>query len=77
MLSESMAKVYKNTPSLHLARLAFGPDRTHLSDPNTCTDFVLERREGISFENNRYFSSAPLPTQLHIEMLTFLEARMV
>jgi len=40
--------------------------------PNS--DFVLERRPGEPYELNRFFSSAPLPTQPHQEMLEAIEA---
>lgn len=73
-ISENMAKVYGAVPNVYVTRLAFGQDRTKLPNPDSYSDFVLERRAGVSFEINRYFSSAPLPTELHIEMLTSLEA---
>jgi hypothetical protein len=35
--------------------------------------FSVQRREGVSFWENKYFSSAPLRTTLHLELLEELE----
>lgn len=47
-----------------------------LSDPGIIGrpgPFKLERQEGIPFEENRYYSIAPLQTEAHLEMLEELE----
>ncbi len=36
--------------------------------------FTVDRREGIPFSDNVYFSNAPLPTQLHLELLGEIES---
>jgi len=36
-------------------------------------DFVIERRADVPFEQNRYFSSAPLSTAAHLEALREIE----
>ena len=36
--------------------------------------FSVQRREGVSFWENKYFSSAPLKTKVHLELLEELES---
>ena len=48
------------------------------SDPLTsslrlATSFSIERRVGSPFSSNRFFSVAPLRTEMHVELLEFLE----
>jgi len=38
--------------------------------------FTLERRENTRFEENKFFSSAPLETKQHIELLEEIEAEL-
>lgn len=38
--------------------------------------FTIQRREGAPFEENKYFSSAPLRTNQHLEMLEAFELAM-
>ena len=40
-------------------------------------EFTLERRAGIPYSQNRYFSYAPVQTQIHLDMLHKLEAAVV
>jgi hypothetical protein len=35
--------------------------------------FTLERREGLPFSDNKYFSHAPLRTQVHMQLLSDIE----
>jgi hypothetical protein len=37
------------------------------------TDFIIERRAGAAYEDNRYFCTAPLKTAEHIRILELLE----
>ncbi len=39
----------------------------------TIAPFTLERREGAPFEDKKYFSQAPLRTQVHIELIEAIE----
>jgi hypothetical protein len=54
------------------ARIAFSADRT-LMPPHTSADLVIERRAGVPFSENRYFSSVPLRTRAHLELLKTFE----
>jgi len=38
--------------------------------------FTIQRREGVPFGDNKYFSTAPLKTNLHLELIERLEKAM-
>lgn len=38
--------------------------------------FTVQRREGVPFEENKYFSTAPLKTEIHLELLEKWEKAM-
>jgi hypothetical protein len=65
---------------LRFKQIAFGDrieaQRVH-TDPillMEAADFIIERRAGYKFDENRFYCSAPLPTLKHIETLERLEA---
>jgi hypothetical protein len=74
-----MDAVGKSDPTqMAFKRLAFGPESpgTFLNvdlDNIDKTDYLIERRAGQPFSENRYFSSAPLQTQKHIQTLEQIE----
>ena len=43
------------------------------SESTTVPKFIIERREGSSVEDERYFCSAPLTTERHLQVLRELE----
>lgn len=53
-----------------LGSLSFWPDPIKAINP---PNFVFERQVTTSFSENRYFSSAPLQTDQHFELLNMLE----
>lgn len=65
-------------PKFNLKRLAFGePTMRAPTDQISnleATDFLIERRVGRPFEQNRYYCSAPMRTVDHIRVLTEIEA---
>lgn len=53
-------------------RIAFAADHTMMPQ-HTSADFLIERRAGVPFSENRYFSSVPLGTRTHLELLKTFE----
>jgi len=56
--------------SLEASGISFWTDPSKVG---RATPFRLERQEGMPFKENRYYSMAPLPTELHLEMLEEFE----
>jgi hypothetical protein len=73
---ESMKKIlaekFNSKEELHAIRLTIGPHPAGTFP--YMTTWQIEPRSGQPFVPNRYFSSAPLSTAAHIEMLDALEA---
>jgi hypothetical protein len=63
---------YGTRLELNAARIAVMVDPLTLP-PFTNTNFMIERRTGHPYRDNRYFCTAPLPTQVHLQMLEALE----
>jgi hypothetical protein len=55
-----------------LGRLQFSADPRDLPQHRTAM-FYIERRAGISYDQNWFFSSAPLPTSSHLRLLEGME----
>ena len=55
-----------------LIRIGLGIDQSTMGTDNI-VQFSLERRTQISFEEEWYFSEAPLPSGVHVELLKELE----
>jgi hypothetical protein len=53
--------------------VGFAANYDKLLSGMTIAPFTLERREGVPFEDKKYFSSAPLRTQVHIELIEAIE----
>jgi len=68
-----LSKLYGWQFPLEAARLTFGSDLTTMPQ-FTNADFIIERRQGVPFTANRYFSSAPLPTSDHLKLLELFES---
>jgi hypothetical protein len=82
-LSEIMSVINDSRPAerspFNIKRLSFGGMDTYppSADPLVLlerADFTIDRREGHRFEENRYFSSAPMTTQDHIRVIEQIEA---
>jgi hypothetical protein len=65
-------------PAFNVKRIAFGvgsveepADQLSMVEK---ADFLIERRAGSRYEENRYFCSAPLPTAAHLRLLEHIEA---
>jgi hypothetical protein len=57
----------------NLVRLVFNCDPQNIPPGTVRTDFVIERRSGSTYDQNRYFCAAPFPTQTLIAKLEEIE----
>lgn len=69
---EVLKQAYDWEFPVEAARITFSADRT-LMPLHTSADLVIERRAGVPFSENRYFSSVPLGTRTHLELLKTFE----
>jgi hypothetical protein len=76
-------EIHRNTPPFKIKRLTFGHgDITQLYvmplavEAVENADFVIERRSGEPYSDNRYFCSAPVRTQDHLRILEIFEHEM-
>jgi hypothetical protein len=67
---------YGMKPEINASRIALSADPTKLP-PQTTFEFTIERRAGRPFSENRYFSSATLPTAAHLDLLGAFERRLL
>jgi hypothetical protein len=72
IISRIVSKALGSDNELHVTRLTIGPHPP--GQLPLVTTWNIEPRAGQPFVPNRYFSSAPLSTSAHIELLTQLEA---
>ena len=71
-ISSKVSKYFPLAGASHFVRLDYeleGQSADGLQVPR----FVIERRPGVPLDRRRYFSSAPLMTQEHIELLNEIE----
>jgi hypothetical protein len=78
-LSKLAQRLTTRVPQFYGQQLAYTPSVVNIGyDPLTVkagpAPFTIERRADTPFTENKYFSSAPLPTDEHIEMLEAFEA---
>ena len=77
-LQEGFASAIKETygmdPEINASRIVLSADPTKLP---TTFEFNIERRVGRPFSENRYFSSATLPTTSHLDLLRVFERRLL
>lgn len=71
-LSGSVADTLGHVFPYEVTGIFFGYDTTH-TKPNAPI-FTLERRADVPFAENKYFSTAPLPTEEHLRLLKDIEA---
>ncbi len=78
-LQERFASAVKNKygidPEINASRITLAADPTKLP-AGTTFEFIIERRVGRPFSENRYFSSASLPTTSHLDLLAAFERRL-
>jgi hypothetical protein len=79
LVSKAISKEQSKEKAMLFKRLSFGYEEGVGSvesglDAIDRLDFLLERRASHPFDDNRYFSSAPLSTDAHIAVLKQLES---
>jgi len=76
VVSEPLKEIYGMDVPMKLGRLDFAADKLKLSVPAPATvhNFIIERRVGVPFENERFFCSAAMRTATHVSVLEKIEA---
>jgi hypothetical protein len=69
-ISKYLSDNVEEDKSFEVSGLSFWPDQTSKVNPAA---FTFERALNVPFAENRYFSTAPLPTDKHLELLNKLE----
>jgi hypothetical protein len=72
-ISEPLKRIYDLEVPIGFARLDFETDRTTTHAPAAIQRFIIERRAGISFDNERYFCASPMRTRDHVAVLEQIE----
>src|SRR5882672_4165042 len=73
LIVESFEHGYGQRLDFQMQRVAFNVDPMSLP-PFTNTEFTIDRRGGTPYSLNRFFCTAPLRTEAHIELLERIEA---
>jgi hypothetical protein len=71
-ISEAATKTFKQPLAYDITRLDFDFDK--IQKPLITAPFSIQRRGGVPFSDNKYFSEAALPTDVHIRLLEQFEA---
>jgi hypothetical protein len=66
-----VSKIFNETIVYHPFSITIGHDPT--SRRNTVSSFLIQQRASVPFEDNKFFSEAPLPTKIHLKFLSELE----
>ena len=70
--SAALNEIWQEPITYHPANLALGHDP--LARKNGLAPFTISHRAEARFSDNKYFSEAPLPTDIHIALLEEFEA---
>jgi hypothetical protein len=73
LFSQSFNEAYNTQHEMALTRLGFSVDPTKVPQSSLVGEFVIERRVNYPYDAQRFFCSAPLPTDGHIRLLQQLE----
>ena len=74
LISDRTITIAREKNHMDFARLDFEIDKRNLGGGQVAVSkFILERRPNIAFEQERYFSSAPMTTSDHIKTLEDIE----
>lgn len=75
-ISKHLTPIYGLKNPVDLARIDFEFDRLTENTSQAVPRFTIERRPGVPFSRERYFSGAPMRTQHHIDVLKSIEKDM-
>jgi hypothetical protein len=73
LISSRTITIMPSRKPLQFSRLDFEVDKTELEGQLALPKFILERRSGVLFSQERYYTVAPMHTASHIEVLTEIE----
>jgi len=75
VISQPLKRIYAIDIPLGLARIDFDVDKTRLATtaPAAIQRFIIERRIGVAFEKERFYSAAPMRTPDHVSVLEEIE----
>lgn len=73
LISSRTITIVPGRQPMKFARLDFEIDKKELPGQAAGSKFVIERRANIGFEQERYFSSAPMTTSHHVQTLEEIE----
>jgi hypothetical protein len=73
VLKSALSECYAGDISMQTTRVWFGQDQREVPQGAIVLDFGIERRANVPFGAKRLFSSAPLPTSKHLQLLQRLE----
>jgi|GEM_PF-1947357 len=72
-ISGIISRYLNSDMSMSLARFDLQAEKGLQADAGPSPKFILERRVGIPYKNERYYSSAPIKTDEHITLLEEIE----
>jgi len=73
--SEALSEIWQEPVLYQGVSLRVGHDPAERKFP--IAPFLIERRSDVRFSQKKYFSEAPLPTEMHWEMLEYFERECV
>ena len=73
IISSRTVMLIPDRPPLQFSRLDFEVDKTAVIGQAVPPKFILERRAGVGFSQERYYSLAPMHTSSHIDALIEIE----
>lgn len=73
--SKSLSEIWQEPVQYHPLNLVVGHDPTSRKYP--IAPFSITRRAEARFDENKYYSEAPLPTELHLEFLKNFEVEVM
>jgi hypothetical protein len=77
IISDRLSPIYGQDVPLGFSRLDLEYDKMSFKSSIIVPKFIIERRQGISFNKERYYCSAPIRTNEHIVILETIERELL